>query len=100
MRTGEVDDDACWQLLDRRGPGVGEAENRHVRLVLERLGVRNEIGHRRAFEPRVEGAGGLPRERVRPHSGELERRVPENAIECLLPRVPGRADNADGLHPA
>ena len=86
-------------LVDRRRGLVREAEDRHVRLVRERLGVRDEVrACRRAVEPRVERARGLARERVRADGDELELRVPEHAVERLLPRVPGRADDADVCH--
>ena len=77
-----------------------EAEDRHVRAVRERLLVGDERRHLGVREAGIERIARPPGERVRSDRDEAQLGMPEHAVERLLPRVAGGADDADICHEA
>ncbi len=83
VRAGEVDDHGAGRHPERRGALVVEAAEDELRPARERLLVRDEVRHAGA-EPRVQHPRSPAGQRVRPERDEVERRVGEDAVECLL----------------
>ena len=96
--TRQVDDDSLLRCVDRSRSLVRQADDRDLGPVGESCIVRDEVRHRSAAETRVEGRRRAAGERVGADGDEVERRVPEHAVERFLPRVAGRADNTDRRH--
>ena len=101
MGAREVDDDAASRRVDRRRPLVRKTDEDDVGAARESCLVRDESRHAApavAAEPGVEGSRRLPGERVGSQRVQVQRRVREHAVERLLTRVPGGADDGDGGH--
>ena len=101
VRTREIDDDAAGGSVELGRLLVGQADDRHVGLAGERGRVRDQPRHAPAAVPvqaRIEGACVLTGQRVGPDRVELELRVMEDAVERLLPGVPGGSDDRDVRH--
>ncbi len=97
VRAGEVDDDGALRRGECRGVVVPETEKEDVRAGGGGLRVRHERGQR-AVKTRVERPGGLAGKRVRAERNRLEVGVGEHAVERLLARIAGAADDRSGEH--
>ena len=92
MRAGEIDDDHVGVRVQQRRPLVVEAAEDQLRACRDGGVVRDERRHV-AVQPRVEHARTLAGERVGAERDELELRVREHAVEGLLARIAGGAED-------
>ena len=92
VRAGKVDHDGVRRRLERGRPLVVEAAEDELRTGPERLVVGDEC-RQRAVQAWVEDARGRAGERVGAERDELELRVRQHAVERLLTRVAGGAED-------
>ena len=92
MRAGEIDDDRGCGRIEPCGPVVRETGEHDVGAGGERLVVRDEA-RQRAVQAVIERGCGLTGERIGAERDDLELRMPEDAVECLLSGVPGRTED-------
>ena len=101
VRSREVDDHTARRDVERRSLFVRQAQESDVGAGSERRVVRDESRDAApavAAEAGIERPGRLARERVRPERVQLERRMREHAIQCLLSGVPRRAHYRHSRH--
>src|SRR5262245_2391813 len=97
MRAGEVDDDVVVGPRERRSLVVPETEEEHVSAARRRVVVREKY-RQGAVQPRVEALWRLARVRVGAERQYLDRGMPEQPVERLLPRVARSSQNRRRRH--